>query len=150
MPIFRSALIAVAIVVVNAPAQADPVTISTRFGDVKTDGNGELQFKGKVVSPVVSIVSSAYVLATFKLQTSDVVFISQAAGNTCPGQFVYVTVTPEGAKSTPVFGTCYDDNIKPVQVGESIAFAMKKLGGKGSVRYIYERGVMFEDGKPVK
>jgi hypothetical protein len=131
-------------------ASADEVSIATRFGPLKTNADWELQFKGKPVAPAVSLVSSAYVLATYKLGSSDVVFVSQAAGNACPGQFAFVVVSAEGARATPSFGTCYDDEVKPVQVGESIAFSMKKMGGKGSVRYVYERGVVFENGKPVQ
>lgn len=131
-------------------ALADEVRIPTRFGELKTNADGDLQFKGKVVLPTVTLFSQAYVLSTYKLESADVVFLSQAAGNACPGQFAYVTVTAQEAKATPAFGTCNDDDIKPVQIGETIAFSMKKMGGKGSVRYIYERGVVFENGKPVK
>ncbi len=131
-------------------ALADEVSIPTRFGVLKTNADRELQFKGKPVSPAITLVSSAYVISTFKLGTSDVVFVSQAGGNACPGWYAFVVVAPEGARATPSFGTCYDDDVKPVQVGESIAFSMKKIGGKGSVRYVYERGVVFENGKPVQ
>lgn len=131
-------------------AFADPVNISTRFGAIKNNADDLLEFKGKVLKPDVVVPSSAYVVNTYRLASSDVVLISQAAGNACPGQYVYVTVDATSAKVSPTFGTCYDDAIEPVLAGESIAFAMKKVKGKGSVRYIYERGVIFEDGKPVK
>lgn len=131
-------------------AVAEPVTINTRFGSIKNNSDDLLEFKGKLLKPDVAVVSSAYVVATFKLASSDVVLVSQAAGNACPGQYVYVTIDADAAKVSPTFGTCYDEQIKPVQVGESVAFAMKKVKGKGSVRYIYERGIVFEDGKPLK
>ena len=131
-------------------AFADPVTINTRFGAVKNNADDLLEFKGKVLKPEVSVPSAAYVVNTFKLASSDVVLVSQAAGNACPGQYVYVTIDATSAKVSPTFGTCYDDPVEPVLAGESIAFAMKKTKGKGSVRYIYERGVIFEDGKPIK
>ena len=134
----------------NASAQFDPVKIATRFGELRSGENSELKFKGKKILPEVSVFSEAYVLSTHKLESADVVLISQAAGTACPGQFVFVTVSAEGAKATPVFGTCYDDDVKAIQTGETIAFSMKKLGGKGSSRYIYERGVVFENGKPIK
>lgn len=134
----------------NAYAQADDITISTRFGILKSNADNELQFKGKTIVPAITLLSSVYVLSTFKLGASDVVFVSQAAGNACPGQFAFVTVSAEGARATPTFGTCYDDEVKPVQIGETIAFSMKKMGGKGSSRYIYERGIVFENGKPVQ
>ena len=150
LPTIRSILVALAIVVAHASAQADSVAIPTRFGELKTNADGDLLFKGKGLSSTVNIPSSAYVISTYKLQASDVVLISQAAGNACPGQFVFVSVSAEGAKTSPVFGTCYDDEVKPVQAGESISFTMKKSGGKGSVRYVYERSVVLENGKPVK
>lgn len=134
----------------HAYAQADDITISTRFGILKSNADNELQFKGKTIAPAITLSSSVYVLSTFKLGASDVVFVSQAAGNACPGQFAFVTVSAEGAKATPTFGTCYDDEVTPVQIGETIAFSMKKMGGKGSSRYIYERGIVFENGKPVQ
>lgn len=134
---------------ISSLAVAEDVSIQTRFGVLKTN-DMELRFQGKPVAPAVTFPSSAYVLATYKLGSSDVVFLSQPAGNACPGQFAFVVVTAEGAKATPSFGTCFDDEVKPVQTGETIAFSMKNLGGKGSKRYIYERGVVFENGKPVK
>jgi hypothetical protein len=147
---FKKALFAAAIVAAAVPALADDVSVQTRFGVLKTSPDGDFQFKGKTVTPAVNVVSAAYVLSTYKLGASDVVFVSQAAGGACPGQYAFIVVTAEGARATPTFGTCYDDEVKPVQVGESIAFSMKKVGGKGSVRYVYERGVVFENGKPVQ
>ena len=138
-----------AITALAAQAQPDSVTIQTRYGILKTSADGDLQFKGKTLTPSVSLVSQAYVIKVFKLSSADVVLVSRAAGNACPGQYAYITVTAEGAKATPTFGTCYDDEIKPDMVGESIAFSMKGLRGKGSTRYIYERGIVFENGKPL-
>ena len=131
-------------------AQSEEVKIPTRFGEMKTNKNGDLQFKGKTITPTVNLVSSAYVIATYKLATSDVVLVSQAAGNTCPGQFAYITVTTEVARATPAFGTCYDDGVKPVQNGEALTFTMKNIGNKGSSKYTYEKGVVTENGKPLK
>lgn len=142
-----SALLAAAFV---CNAVADPVSISTRFGEVKNNADDLLEFKGKVLKPEIMVLSSAYVVNTYRLASSDVVLISQAAGNACPGRYVYVTVDATSARVSPTFGTCYDEITEPVMAGESIAFAMKKVKGKGSVRYIYERGVIFEDGNPVK
>ena len=148
---FRTLVMTLAIIASGtACAESDTVTIPTRFGELKTNADRLLQFKDKVLAPELAVLSNAYVLSTYKLDGADVVFISQAAGNACPGQFVFVTVSKEGAKATPTFGTCYDDEVKPTMVGQSIAFSMKKMGGKGSSRYIYERGVVFENGKPVK
>jgi hypothetical protein len=147
----KNALLALALLAASASsALADDVSVQTRFGVLKTNPDGDFQFKGKSVAPAVNVVTSSYVLATYKLGTSDVVFVSQAAGNACPGQYAFIVVTADGARATPTFGTCYDDDVKPTQVGESIAFSMKKMGGKGSVRYVYERGVVFENGKPVQ
>jgi hypothetical protein len=131
-------------------AVAEPVSINTRFGPIKTGADDLIQFKGKTLKPDVAVPSSAYVVATFKLSSSDVVLVSQAAGNACPGMYAYITVNATSANVSPTFGTCYDETVDPVQVGESIAFSMKKIKGKGSVRYMYERGVIFEDGKPLK
>ena len=131
-------------------AQADEVKIQTRFGELKTNKDGDLLFKGKVIAPAVNLVSSAYVISSYKLAASDVILVSQAAGNTCPGQFAYVSVAADAAKASPAFGTCYDDDAKPVQNGEVLTFTMKKLGGKGSTKYVYENGVVTENGKPVK
>lgn len=133
-----------------APACADEVTVQTRFGVLKTNAYGDFQFQGKTVAPAVNVMSSAYVISSYQLRTSDVVFVSQAEGNLCPGRFTYIAVTERGARATPTFGTCYDDDVTPVQAGESIAFSMKKMGGKGSVRYTYERGIVFENGKQVR
>lgn len=131
-------------------AYADPTTISTRFGPIKNNADNLLEYRGKTLKPEVFVPSAAYVVRTFKLSGSDVILVNQAAGNTCPGQYTYVTVDATSVKVSPTFGTCNGDIVEPVQIDESIAFSMKKLGGKGTSRYIYERGIIFEDGKPVK
>lgn len=148
---FRTLVMTFAIIVSGtACAESDTVTIPTRFGSLTTNADALLLFKSKVINPELAVLSNAYVLSTYKLDGTDVVLISQAAGTACPGQYVFVTVSKDGAKATPTFGTCYDDEVKPTVIDQSIAFSMKKMGGKGSSRYIYERGVVFENGKPVK
>ena len=131
-------------------AQSDQVRIPTKFGEMRTNENGDLQFKGKTIAPTVNLPSSAYVIATYKLPASDVVLVSQPAGNACPGQYAYITVSPEAARATPTFGTCYDEDVKPVLNGESLSFTMRNVGSKGSSKYVYEKGIVTENGKPVK
>lgn len=147
---FKNALIAISIIAASTPALAENISIKTRFGTLTTDSNFQVQYNGKKLSPAVDIVSSAYILSTYKLKNSDVILVSQADGNACPGQYAFIVVTADGAHATPPFGTCYDDDIKPTRSGESISFSMKKLEGKGSVQYKYERGTVFENGKPVR
>ncbi|HJW04263.1 MAG TPA: hypothetical protein VJ548_13355 [Azospira sp.] len=134
----------------GAFADDDSVRIPTRFGDLKTNDAFELTYKDKVIKPKTLVFSPSRVQSTFKLESSDVILLSADTGAACPGRYVFLTVSADGAKVTPEFGTCYDDQVSPQLVGQSIAFSMKKLGGKGSVRYIYERGVVFENGTPVK
>lgn len=140
----------IALLALASQAMADPVTINTRFGPLKNNSEDTIEFKGKVVVPEITVPSTAYVVGTYKLASGDVVLVQQPAGNACPGQYNFISVDATGAKASPTFGTCYDDEIKPTQVGDTIAFSMKKRGGKGSVRYIFERGVVFENGQPVK
>lgn len=138
-PAFFIAVAMLSIGASHAFAQFDTVKINTRFGELTSGEYGELAFKGKIIAPEVAVASKAYILSTYELEDFDVIFISQAYGTACPGKFVFVTVSSEGAKASPIFGTCYDDgDVEPVQIGETIAFSMKELGGKGGVRYIYE------------
>lgn len=133
-------------------AQSDEVNIPTRFGELKANKDGDIQFKGKTVLPKVNVVDFSFdVKSNNKLTNSDVILVSQGTGNTCPGQFAYITVTADGAKATPTFGTCYDDYfVQPVQNGEILTLTMKNLGGKGTSKYVYEKGVVTKNGKPVK
>ncbi len=147
---YRRLVIAMSLLALVNAASADPVSIPTRFGAITTNADAQLTHKGKALVPDVTIFSPTAVVQTFRLPSSDVVLVSQAAGTACPGQYVFVSVDATGARVSPTFGTCYDDPVQPTLVGESIAFSMKKMRGKGSARYIYERGVVFEDGKPLK
>src|SRR5262245_22316401 len=103
--------IAVFVVPVLGYSQDDIVRIPTRFGELKTDSEGTLQFNGQSLrytprSPEVGMFIGDEVIATYKLDSSDVVLIHQQGGTSCPGRFVFVTISQQGAKVTPYFGTC--------------------------------------------
>jgi hypothetical protein len=147
-------LVGIAIAGLAAPllvySQDEPVSIPTRFGELKTDSEGVLQFNGRPITPELGLFIGDEAVATYKLDSSDVVLIHVQGGTSCPGRFVFVTVSQQEAKVTPYFGTCYDEDIAPQQIGQTIAFSMKKIGGRGLSRYVYKQGLVFEDGKPVK
>lgn len=127
------------------------VIVPTRFGTLRNDGaDGRLTFNGVLVRPDTYVQVSSYVIGVYELREADAVLIAQDSGNVCPGNFSYITTSADGVQVSPRFGTCYDEDVKPVQVGESIAFSMTNVGKKGSTPFVYEHGVVFQNGKPVK
>lgn len=144
-----------------SPSQSDisgnegaqlPAPILTRFGNLTSGEDGQLIFEGTPVSPKVLYESSAFYtpIKKFEVGGSDVILFQQAQGNSCPGNYAYVTVSAEGAVATNNFGTCYDASIEPVQSGNSIKFSMPNLGGEGISTFIYESGAVLVNGQPIE
>jgi hypothetical protein len=146
---FAFALLAGAGAHLNA---ADATSFPTRYGTLAFNGAGVLAFKGRPVSPEVSYEKFAMEtpMARFSLGASDVFLFHQPQGNSCPGNFVYVSVGPGGATATKPFGTCFDDNTQPVQSGDSITFSMPGMGGKGKSVFVYKAGVVTENGARIR
>lgn len=122
----------------------DPKPITTRFGQITYNKDGVLVFEGKIIRPQVVYDSTAlgWPTAKFQLQSSDVILLQQPAGNSCPGNFVYVVASAHSAVSTKNFGTCYDDNTEPVQEGQTIKFLMPNLNRKGASMFTYKDGIV--------
>lgn len=125
--------------------------ILTRYGKITSGSNGEMMFKGQLVEPSVEFNESASseMVAKFELQSSDVILMLQAQGNSCPGNFVFVTVTSRGLEVTKNFGTCYDEHSTPQKVGQKITFTMPNLRRKGISTYTFLNGVIRKNGKPI-
>lgn len=131
---------------------ADSGSFSTRYGTLAFGANGVLAFKGRPISPEVTYDKFAIEtpVARFSVGTSDIFLFQQSKGNSCPGNFTFVTVTADGAHATKNFGTCYDDNTQPILSGDSISFSMPGIGGKGKSIFVYKAGVVTHNGRPIK
>jgi len=128
-------------------AQTTALSIPTRFGELQTNGDAELQYKGQVIPPGILVPERSSIVATYKLASSDVLLIKQVTGGEgCPGLYVFVTVSASGAVSTPEFGTCAAEAIHPVQEGQTISFTMTSLEKHSAVRFTYDQGSLLEDG----
>jgi hypothetical protein len=87
--------------------------------------------------------------STFRLPDADVVLIQLDGGNSCPGKFNFVSVTKDGVTVSPDFGTCYDDEIHPLQSNDTITFKMHSPGARSLVTYQYKGGEVYENGKKI-
>lgn len=123
-------------------AEEDNFTRKTRFGKLTTDSSGILQFRGRLIKPNIYLGVGGNILKTYKLKGKDVLLISQPAGNSCPGNYVFLTLSKSGADVTPEFGTCMDGPVEPKLVGESITFEVDSYGYKGTTRYTYRNGIV--------
>ena len=147
---FMCVIAAVLLSTLSVAQDARP--IPTRFGPLAYDSERALMFRGKRVSPRLAYdpYAIASPIAKFNLQDSDAILFQQSKGNSCPGNFVYVTVSVQGAKVTSNFGTCYDENIEPIQEGQSISFSMPNAGGKGNTTFVYRGGIVSKNGQAVR
>jgi hypothetical protein len=144
-------LVLIALCLGGSLSAADPVLIATRFGPLTTSAAGRIAFRGQELRPALEVdtIGGGSVIASFKFALTDVFLVSQPQGNSCPGRFVYITVSKSVAVATSAFGTCFDDNSEPIASGETITFSMPKMKGDGKTTYTYKAGRVLEDGRQV-
>lgn len=135
----------------NAPDTDKSIT--TRAGRLTVTGDSndlKLLLNGKAISK-----SDGYALDIIKkytIENNDVVLLMETTGGTaCPAKYFFATITtPNGnAQISPQVGNC-SDLASPVQQAAKIILTMPKMSGKGQDKYVYENGVISENGKIVK
>ena len=57
-------------------------------------------------------------------------------------------MTASGSRVGQSFGTCFDDNPRLIQKGESIMLLLRRAEGSGVNQYIYENGAVLEVRRP--
>lgn len=144
-----ASLVAIGLISITMTAQAAGATVQTRFGELKTNDDAELLFKGQVIPPGIILPDASGIVAGYKLDGADVFLIRQlTGGDACPGLYVFLTVKADSATATPEFGTCHAETISPEQEGQTISFSMTNLEKHGKTRFTYDHGTLLEDGKP--
>lgn len=133
-----------------AQATEDSFSINTRFGSLKTAPDTQLMHNGRALSPRLSVPSPASVVSIHRLANADVILIAQPTGPDCPGKYVFLTLTATASKVGQQFGTCYDDNPRPMQKGESIIVLLRRADGSGATQFFYENGAVREVRRPSK
>lgn len=114
----------------NSYAQSTDEITKTRFGELLISEEAT-HINGNSIEGL-QYLNPLYLLSRKQLADSDVILIAQPLGNNCPGKFTFLILDSNGARTTPLFGTCFDDIPSPIQAGEAIAFNMVNLGGEGS------------------
>jgi hypothetical protein len=135
--------------------------VATRFGVLSVNSDKMLMFKGQPLSPPIEGNNSLDLGTVMSIGAADVVFVTDNGGTACPALFYFVTLTRTGAKATPAFGTCSEfATVK--RKGDSISVTMSGFLGPFEPRsaqrraarqrhvFIFRRGVVTENGKPVK
>ena len=79
---------------------------TTRFGPVSVERN-TLMFRGRPVTPSIVGDMSLGLDQVLRVGSYDAVIVrNNLGGNGCPAMFYVVSVTDQGAKASPSFGTC--------------------------------------------
>lgn len=131
-----------------AQANQGSFIIDTRFGSLKTASDSSLLHNQRAINPRVSVPSPASVISIHRLANADVILIAQPTGANCPGKYVFLTVTAAGSKVGQPFGTCFDDNPRPIQKGDTIMLLLRRADGSGVNQYFYENGAVREVRRP--
>lgn len=132
---------------------ADDKSVTTRAGKLAITGElneMKLLFNGKKILDGGGL--SLSLQKKYSVGDSDVVLAMDNSGGTaCPVQYFFITVTGKAntAQLSPEFGTC-SDLAKPSQKATKIMVMMPNMTGKGTSKYVYENGVVTENGKVVK
>lgn len=143
----------------GADANADDVDVP--IADSISLRGGELLVKGEAndmklfLNDKMLRDGDGYMLSfekQYAIGTKDIVLVmNNSGGSACPVLYFFVTATTQGvAKLTPEFGTC-SDLAKAVKKGSRITVTMPEWnGGSRKVKYIFENGVVSENGKVAK
>jgi len=140
------AVSAVAFIVLTANAAE---TISTRFGQLKTDEYDiDLSYKGKSIAQGNNSIS---LIKKFQIGDSDVLLMQNNGGTACPALYLFVTITASGAKVSEEFGSCNEVS-NTAQEGEAINVTMpgfkmvngvyKQSGEKMKCSFSFKSGVV--------
>lgn len=126
--------------------------IITWYGQLVNNYDNMLSLDGRTVEPQVLYdgTDETSVIGEYKIGSSYIVLFLQSINKDCPGNFVFVTVTEDGAIASKNFGTCIDDMSKPIQNGNSISFEMPNLDGNGKSTFTYEAGTVLQNGMPIE
>jgi hypothetical protein len=127
--------------------------VQTRYGVVTVGdvgGDSVLLFKGKPTTLKLD-GSLFFFTGKFSINDADVLLLQDSNhGTSCPATFYFATVTASGIVFTKEFGSC-SDLVKTTVTGEKITVTMPGAGAakKKSV-YVYDKGSVSENGKPLK
>jgi hypothetical protein len=141
-------------------AAASDEDLKTRFGELTTNDDNVLLFKGKPISPQVRAPNGISTVEKFEIDASDVLLLVEHGGTACPAKFWFVSVSADSAKATSRFGTC-SDQFRTSRTGGTITVTMPGFLGpfepaparakaaKERHVFTFSNGLLTENGKPV-
>ncbi len=155
----RSAALGAALLVAMTPF-AMAQSVDTRFGPVTIDRN-TLMFRGRPVVPSVQGEMSLGLDQVIQVGSYDAVIVrNNLGGNACPTMFYVVSVTGQGAKASPAFGTCSEAaDVSRKGNGVSLSMqthwtlAQERVGKGGAARtHVFDvvDGAVTDNGKPYR
>jgi hypothetical protein len=131
---------------------------TTRYGTLDFNDQGVLSFKGREIHPKIE---HAYLGETYRMGATDVVLVTKEGGSGCPVVYFLVSVTKEGATSTPYVGTC--QQAKSIERhGDTIIFTMQGFQGPFEPEekrqkafhethvFVFKDGKVTDNGKPLQ
>jgi hypothetical protein len=146
--------------IASAGAAAPDEEMGTRFGELTTNDENVLLFKGKPVTPRVKAPNGISAVEKFEIGDTDVLLLAEQGGTACPASFWFVSVSAAGAKATSWFGTC-SDKFRTSRTGSTITVSMPGFQGpfeppaarakaaKERHVFTFSNGELTENGKPV-
>lgn len=142
----KKLILSAAMLCVMSLSQAESLKVTSGVFEMNEQ---TLTFNGKKVA-VSEDAMSFHVEGNYKVKDTEVVlFFQPTGGNGCPGTYFFVTVDKTGAKKSAMFGTC-SDLVKVKQSANNLIVTMPNMNGKGLSKYIYDGGLVTENGKLLK
>lgn len=143
--------------------------IQTRFGELSATedmfSEAILLLNGQAIQPTVKSNNHFSFIKIFQIGAADIVLLQDNGGTGCPAQYRFITLSGDDITVSPTFGSC-SDLIKTRQNRQQIVVTMpafrtyeewlqmskverRRLDAQAAV-YIYENGIVYESGKPIK
>jgi hypothetical protein len=161
--IMNKGLVSVALILVllSSSGMAAAEDMTTRFGQLSINDKRMLLFKGHPLDPGIQGNNSLNFVKKFSMGGTDVILLEDDGGSACTELYYLVSVTAEGARPTPEFGSC-GELLNVAQQGDAILVttrgymgpfepkAARAKAAKEKHVFTIRAGVVTEHGKPVR
>jgi hypothetical protein len=116
------------LLLLSASGMAAAEEMSTRFGQLSIKDERMLLFKGHPLNPEIQGNNSLNFVKKLSMGATDVILLEDVGGTACPELYYLISVTADGARPTPEFGSC-GELLNVIQQGDTILITTRGYMG---------------------
>ena len=159
-------IIAVKTVQLESAIGAVEQKVRTRHGVLEVDAPGmRFLWRGKPLLDADLPAEEYRIVRHYEWGPWDVLLVQSTRGKSCPAMFRFLTISPQGIRTTSAFGTCSDlvypfmntdGQVTPYAIVRMVDFqgagsseTMQNQAGRTRAEYIFRAGQLTRNGRPV-